>query len=50
MATASTTHQVWRKFTVTFTATDTTTTLSFINSDKRGDINCGLDVVDMFAN
>ena len=44
------THQVWRKFSVTFTATDTTTTLSFINSDKRGDINCGLDVVDMVAN
>ena len=42
--------QVWRKFSVTFTVTDTSTSLSFINSDQPGNINCGLDEVKLEAN
>ncbi len=44
--TGSTT-QVWQKFTVSFTATASATTLSFINGDPADDTNCGLDAVSL---
>jgi len=41
--------QIWKKFIVPFTAASGTTTLSFINHDKPGDIDCGLDMIDLVA-
>ena len=39
------TTQVWRKFTTSFTAAASTTTLSFYNGDPSTDSDCGLDEV-----
>jgi Protein of unknown function (DUF642) len=41
------TTQVWKKFTATFTATASKTTLSFYNGDPSNDTNCGLDEVNV---
>ena len=43
------TSQVWKKFVVTFTATSTKTTLSFLNGDPSGDQQNGLDQVSLIA-
>ena len=39
------TTQTWQKFTTSFTATASKTTLSFYNGDASTDTNCGLDDV-----
>jgi len=41
------TKQVWQKFTTSFVATASTTTLSFINGDPSSDTNNGLDAVSV---
>jgi hypothetical protein len=41
--------QVWEQFTASFVATGTSTTISFINGDPPGDIDCGLDTVSLVA-
>ena len=38
---------VWKKFAINFVATSTTTMLSFISGDPKGDKMCGLDAVDL---
>ncbi len=42
-------NEVWRAFSVTFTAKAATTTLSFINADPSGDEQNGLDSVTLVA-
>jgi Protein of unknown function (DUF642) len=44
---AGTTTQVWQKFTTSFVATASKTTLSFVNGDVSSDTNCGLDAVSV---
>jgi hypothetical protein len=39
--------QSWKRFNVLFTATDAQTTLTFVGDDKAGDLNCGLDGVQV---
>jgi hypothetical protein len=46
---AGTTTQVWQKFTTSFVATASTTTLSFINGDPSNDTNNGLDAISVVA-
>jgi hypothetical protein len=41
------TKQVWQKFTTSFTAADTKTTLSFINGDTPSNNNCALDAITL---
>ncbi len=41
------TKQVWQKFTTSFVATASKTTLSFVNGDVGSDTNCGLDAVSV---
>ena len=43
------TKQVWQKFTKTFVATSTSTTLSFLNGDPNGDEQNGFDEVALVA-
>ena len=43
------TSQTWHSFTVTFKATSSSTTLSFINGDPSTDTDCGLDAVSLSA-
>ena len=43
------TKQVWQKFTKTFVATATKTTISFLNGDPNGDEQNGLDEVSLVA-
>ena len=43
------TSQTWHSFTVTFKATASSTTLSFINGDPPTDTDCGLDAVSLSA-
>ena len=40
-------NQVWKRFSLTFTATTTTTTVQFINADPSNDSDCGLDAVSL---
>ena len=44
-----TTSQAWHAFQVTFKATSSKTTLSFINGDPANDTDCGLDAVSVSA-
>jgi hypothetical protein len=41
--------QTWKLFTVSFTATDNATTISFINEDPLTDFSNGLDAVSLVA-
>lgn len=40
---------VWQKFSTTFTASSSSTTLVFINGDPSGDKMCGLDSISLTA-
>ena len=41
--------QVWEKFTTSFTATGSSTTLDFLNADPAGDNSNGLDNINLTA-
>ena len=43
------TKQIWRKFSESFVASSTTTTISFLNGDPNGDEQNGLDEVSLVA-